>query len=220
MVPWHLKLFGSATIVHETICSCHTRFERQKHGEENAIACIRWNSIVFLRDESGGPKVENFGGPNPPMTNFVTKNLILWLLRFFDMLLATIWALCTINPLELVDRESVEICDHTQKWFFLWWSIFFLLNKMVANQSFPNKISPNQKIFYRKFYVPWMNCHMTFGINAVCIFRYRLQERQFSFSEICRQNRHFENDNHNITISSENRAVTENTSVQLARKIN
>ena len=33
MFPWHLKLFGSVTIVHKTICSCHTRFERQKHGE-------------------------------------------------------------------------------------------------------------------------------------------------------------------------------------------
>ena len=30
------------------------------------------------------------------------------------MLLAAIWALCTRNPLELVDRESVEICDRTQ----------------------------------------------------------------------------------------------------------
>ena len=47
---------------------------------------------------------------------------------------------------------------------------------------------------------------------------YRLQERQFSFSEICRHNRHFENGYHKITISLENRAVTENTSVQLARK--
>ena len=34
------------------------------------------------------------------------------------MLLATLWALCTRNPLELVDRESVEICDRTQKWYF------------------------------------------------------------------------------------------------------
>ena len=34
------------------------------------------------------------------------------------MLLATLWALCTRNPLELVDWESVEICDRTQKWYF------------------------------------------------------------------------------------------------------
>ena len=61
---------------------------------------------------------------------------------------------------------------------------------------------------------------MTLRINAVCIFRYRLQEREFSFSEICRQNRHFENGYHKITITSENRAVTENTSVQLAGKRN
>ena len=31
------------------------------------------------------------------------------------MLLAALWALCTRNRLELVDRESVEICDQTQK---------------------------------------------------------------------------------------------------------
>ena len=57
-------------------------------------------------------------------------------------------------------------------------------------------------------------------VNAACIFRYQLQERQFSFSDICRQNRHFENGYHEIKISLENRAVTENTSMQLARKIN
>ena len=79
---------------------------------------------------------------------------------------------------------------------------------MVANQSFPNKLSPNYKIFYRKFYVPWMKCHMTFGINAVCTFMYRMQERQFFFSEICRQSHHFENGYHKITISLENMAVT------------
>ena len=106
--------------------------------------------------------------------------------------------------------------SNTKVIFFVMIDFFFLLNKMVANQSFPNKLSPSYKIFYRKFYVPWMKCHMTFGINAVCIFRYRLQERQFSFSEICRQNRHFENGYHKITVSLENREVTENTSVQLA----
>ena len=74
------------------------------------------------------------------------------------------------SPLELVNLENVEICDRTQKW-----SHFFHMNKMVANQSFPNTLSPNYKIVHRKFYVPWMKCHMTFGINAVlytnCTFR-------------------------------------------------
>ena len=124
----------------------------------------------------------------------------------------------TINPLELVDRESVEICDQTQKWIFF--VIDFFSPEWNGRQSFPNKISPNYKIFYRKLHVPWMKCHMTFGINAVCIFRYRLQERKFSFSEICRQNRHFENGYHKITISLENRAVIANITVQLVRKRN
>ena len=46
-----------------------------------------------------------------------------------------------------------------------------------------------------------MKYHMKCGINAVCIFMCQLQVRQFSFSEICRQNCHFENGYHWITIS-------------------
>ena len=59
-----------------------------------------------------------FWVPTHPWRILSQKKPILWLLRFFYMLLATLWALCTRNPLELVDRESVEICDRTQKWYF------------------------------------------------------------------------------------------------------
>ena len=124
------------------------------------------------------------------------------------------------SPLKLVDLESVEISDRTQKWYFLWWSIFFQRNKMVVNQSFPNELSQNYIMLYKKFYVPWMKSHMTPVIKGVCIFMYRLQVRQFSFSEICRQNRHFEYGYHQITISFQNRTETQNTSVEIFRKRN
>ena len=104
---------------------------------------------------------------------------------------------------------------------FLWWSIFFSPELNGRRSIIAQQIKPKLhilQIFFRKFNFPWMKYHKTFGINAICIFMYRLQERHFSLSEICRQNRHFENGYHNITASLENSTVTENTLVQLARK--
>ena len=78
---------------------------------------MKLNSLFTGR--IGRPEGRKFFGSQPTHDEFChKKNPILWLLRFFYMLLATLWALCTRNPLELVDRESVEICDRTQKWYF------------------------------------------------------------------------------------------------------
>ena len=117
------------------------------------------------------------------MTNFVilSQKNILWLLKIFYMLLATLYALCTKSSLELVDLESFEICNRTQKLYFLWRSIFIHRNEIVINQSFPNKLSPTCRILYEKYYVPWIKCHMRYLINAVCIFMYRLQIRKPPF---------------------------------------
>ena len=78
---------------------------------------MKLNSLFTGR--IGRPEGRKNFGSQPTHDEFCHKKTpILWLLRFFDMLLATLWALCTRNPLELVDRESVEICDRTQKWYF------------------------------------------------------------------------------------------------------
>ena len=78
---------------------------------------MKLNSLFTGR--IGRPEGRKFFGSQPTHNEFChKKNPILWLLIFFYMLLATLWALCTRNPLELVDRESVEICDRTQKWYF------------------------------------------------------------------------------------------------------
>ena len=78
---------------------------------------MKLNSLFTGR--IGRPGGRKFFGSQPTHDEFCHKKTpILWLLRFFYMLLATLWALCTRNPLELVDRESVEICDQTQKWYF------------------------------------------------------------------------------------------------------
>ena len=57
---------------------------------------------------------------------------------------------------------------------------------------------------------------MKYGINVVCIFMYRLQEKKFSFSKICRQTRHFENTYHRIKIGFKKGKITQNTSEHLA----
>ena len=151
---------------------------------------MKLNSLFTGR--IGRPEGRKFFGSQPTHDEFChKKNPIWWLLRFFYMLLATLWALCTRNPLELVDRESVEICDRTQKWYFFVMIDFFSPELNSRQSIISQQINPNYKILSRKFCVPWMKCHMTFGINAVCIFMYRLQERQFSFSEICRHNQPF-----------------------------
>ena len=169
----------------------------------------------------GRPEGRKFFGSQPTHDEFCHKKNHFVTIEIF-------WYVVE-NPLGSMHTKSLRtgrsgkcrnLWSHTKVIFFCDDRFFFLQNWIVANQSFPNKLSPNYKTLSRNFCVPWMKCHMTFGINAVCIFMYRWQERQFSFSEIYRHNRHFENGYHKITISLENRAVTENTSVQLARKRN
>ena len=176
----------------------------------NSPHSMKVNSLFTGR--IGRPEGRKFFGSQP--THNEKK---WWLLRFFKNVVG--------NPLGSMHKKSLitgrsgkfrNLRSNT-KVIFLWRSIFSH-NQMVANQSIiSQQIKRNLQNISRKFNVPWIKYHVTFGINAVCIFMYRLQERQLPFSEICRQDRHFENGYHKITISIENRAVT---SVQLARKRN
>ena len=54
-------------------------------------------------------------------------------IRIFYMLLATLWALCIKNILELAELKSVEICDRTQNLYFCD-DRSFHNNKKVNNQ--------------------------------------------------------------------------------------
>ena len=111
---------------------------------------MKLNSLFTGR--IGRPEGRKIFGSQPTHDEFChKKNPILWLLRFFDMLLATLWALCTRNPLELVDRESVEICDRTQKWHFFVMIDFFSpelnsLQSIISQQIKPKLQNIIQKV--------------------------------------------------------------------------
>ena len=121
------------------------------------------------------------------------------------MLLATLWALCTPNPLELVDRESVEICDRTQKWYFFVMIDFFSPELNGRQSIMSQQIKPKLQNIIQKVlcslnemsYDVWdqRSLHIYVPIARETIF----------ILEIYRHNRHFENGYHKITISLENR---------------
>ena len=89
---------------------------------------MKLNSLLTGR--IGKPECRKFLGSQPTHDEFCHKKTFCDYWDFL-MLLATVWALCTINPLELVDRESVEICDQTQKWCFFVMIDFFFLQQLT-----------------------------------------------------------------------------------------
>ena len=110
---------------------------------------MKLNSLFTGR--IGRPEGRKFFGSQPTHDEFCHKKTpILWLLSFFDMLLATLWVLCTRNPLELVDRESVEICDRTQKWYFLVMIDFFSPESNSRQSIISQQIKPKLQNIIQK----------------------------------------------------------------------
>ena len=110
MVPSQLKLFGSVTI----------DLKYKKRGIKlNSPHFMKLNSLFMGR--TGRPEGRKYFGPNPPMTNFATKDL------FCDYCDFCCWQPFGLYaqkiPVELVDLESVEMCDQTKSDIFWWWSI-------------------------------------------------------------------------------------------------
>ena len=177
---------------------------------------MKLNSLFTGR--IGWFKGQNFGS-QPTRDEFCHKKKHFVTIEIFYMLLATLWALCIKKFLRTGRSGKCRNLRSNTKLIFFVMIDFFHGNKIVSNQSFLHKLSPNCRILYEKYHVSWMKYHMKCGINAVCIFMYRLQARQFSFSEICWQNRHLENSYHWITISFK-KAVIQNTSEHLFREKN
>ena len=71
--------------------------------------------------------------------------------------------------------------------------------KWEAEGPFCNKYYPNCTILLGKYYIIQIHCYIQHEMNIVCIFAYCLEVRQFSFLDIYRQIRHFENDYHWFT---------------------
>ena len=162
-----------------------------------------WNSFHFSKVDGSfiglvrNPEIPKFLEAQPTSKEFSHKKLILWLLRFFDMLLATLLILCTKCPELLVNRINCKILRfNTKVVFFQWRSTFCCTNEMEAEGPFCNKYYPNCTILLEKHYMIEIHRYIQHEINVVSIFVCRFEVRQFQYLGIYRQIRPFENDYH------------------------
>ena len=180
---------------------------------------MKLNSLFTGR--IGRPKGRNFFGSQPTRDEFChKKNPILWLLRFFDMLLATLWALCTKNPLELVDLESVEICDRTQNWYFFVMIDFFSREWNSLQSIVSKQIKPKLQNIVRK--VPRFLNEMSYEVwdqRSLHIYVPIASKTVFIFGNLPTKPPFWKRLplNHN---QFKKRAVTQNTSEHLVRNRN
>ena len=155
----------------------------------------------------GRPKGRNFLGSQPTRDKFChkkTKHFVTIEIFWYDV----------GNPLGSMHKKAFRTgrygkCRNLRwntKLIFFVMIDFFSRNKIVSNQSFPNKLKPKIAEYCTKSttFLEW-NVIWSVGSTQFAYLCTDCKQDSFSFSEICRQNRHFENSYHWITISLKKR---------------